>query len=47
LAPQEERVIAEVLRICNQMGLKIDTKRPEAENKFLAAWHKSVQATTL
>lgn len=35
-------VVDEVVDICRELKLEIDTKKPDAENKYLSAWSKRI-----
>lgn len=36
----KENVVKEVMDICKDLGLAVETNKPNHDNKFLSAWAK-------
>jgi hypothetical protein len=40
-ATENKVVIKEILSICEDLGVKINSQTPAEKNKFLSAWNKA------
>lgn len=38
---KNEKAVSDIMKICKDLNIKIDTKKTAEANKFLSAWHKS------
>lgn len=43
--PKDEKTVQEILRICKDLGVTVDSKVPDAKHKYLSAWHKRIGIT--
>lgn len=37
---KNEKAVKDIINICKQLNLNVDTKKVTKANKFLSAWHK-------
>lgn len=42
---KDERVVREIMKTCADLGLNVNSKLPDAKNKYLSAWHKRMDPT--
>jgi len=40
---KDELVVREIMKICADLGLNVNSKLPDARSKYLAAYHKRAE----